>query len=135
MKRLWFKLKLRGKFRLLSLIGLLIWLSNFSIIYFEIHGINQATLDLENFEELYNTVLEARRYEKNFLLYQDRADFNETLNQFNHSRHMLDRLPFNAGLGNRSNARENLQSALEDYGRMLSILGKTQWVKPISTAT
>jgi two-component system NtrC family sensor kinase len=130
MKRLWFKLKLRGKFRLLSLIGLLIWLSNFSIIYFEIHGINQATLDLENFEELYNTVLEARRYEKNFLLYQDRADFNETLNQFNHSRHMLDRLPFNAGLGNRSNARENLQSALEDYGRVLSILGKTQWVKP-----
>jgi two-component system, NtrC family, sensor kinase len=124
MKRLWLNLKLQGKFRVLSLIGLLIWLSNFSIIYFEIHGISQATLDLEKREDLYNTILEIRRYEKNFLLYQDRPDFDETLNQFDQTRRMLGGLPFNAGIGGHSHVREDLESALSDYGQMLSALGQ-----------
>jgi hypothetical protein len=102
-KSFWFKLGLRGKFWTLVLISFLIWLSNFSIIYFEIHGINQATLDLEKWEELYNTVLEIRRYEKNFLLYRDRADLTETLNQFNHARQMLVKLSADSGNGQNSN--------------------------------
>ena len=107
---------------MLALIGLLIWLSNFSIIYFEIHGINQATLDLENCEDLYNTVLEIRRYEKNFLLYRDRGDLNETLKQFNHAQGMLVQLSANANIRRHSNHQENLGSALQEYGHVLSIL-------------
>ena len=42
---MWSKVRLRGNFRALALIGFLIWLSNFSIIFFEIHGINQTTLE------------------------------------------------------------------------------------------
>jgi two-component system NtrC family sensor kinase len=129
-KSFWFKLGLRGKFWTLVLISFLIWLSNFSIIYFEIHGINQATLDLEKWEELYNTVLEIRRYEKNFLLYRDRADLTETLNQFNHARQMLVKLSADAGIGKNSNYRENLESALQDYGSVLNILGKAPLQKP-----
>ncbi|MEJ2164527.1 MAG: HAMP domain-containing sensor histidine kinase [Desulfobacterales bacterium] len=129
-KRVWFKLGLRGKFWTLVLISFLIWLSNFSIIYFEIHGINQATLDLEKWEELYNTVLEIRRYEKNFLLYRERADLTETLNQFNHARQMLVKLSADAGFGRNSNYRENLESALQDYGSVLNILGKAPLQKP-----
>ncbi|MCG6912000.1 MAG: HAMP domain-containing histidine kinase [Deltaproteobacteria bacterium] len=126
MKRLWFHLNLQGKFRALSMIGLLIWLSNFSIIYFEIHGINEATLDLEIYEDLYNTVLEIRRYEKNFLLYQDRADFDETRQQFDHTRLMLANPPFNTGRNAHSYAREELESALSEYGDILSTLGREQ---------
>ena len=126
MKRLWFNLKLQGKFRVLSLIGLLIWLSNFSIIYFEIHGINEATLDLEKYEELYNTVLEIRRYEKNFLLYQDRADFDETRKQFDHTRLMLANPPFNTAIGGHSGVSEGLESALSEYGDILSNLGRSE---------
>ena len=81
-KRFWLDLSLRGKFRMLTFIGILIWLSNFSIIYFEIHDINRTTLDLEKCEDLYNTVLEIRRYEKNYLLYHERQDLTETLNKF-----------------------------------------------------
>jgi len=127
MKWLWSNLGLRGKFRALALIGFFIWLSNFSIIYFEIHGINQAALELENCEELYNTVLEIRRYEKNFLLYHERVDLDETLKQFNHARQMLVQLWANAATGNHSNDQENLASALQDYGDVLSILGKAPW--------
>ncbi|MEJ2637976.1 MAG: HAMP domain-containing sensor histidine kinase [Desulfosarcinaceae bacterium] len=129
MKRLWLKLNLQGKFRVLSLIGLLIWLSNLSIIYFEINSVNQATLDLEKYEDLYNTILEIRRYEKNFLLYQDRADFDETLNQFDHTRRLLDDLSTKAGIGGRSYVRNGLASALSNYGHLLSPLGKAQQFK------
>jgi len=126
MKRIWFNLKLQGKFKALSLIGLLIWLSNFSIIYFEIHGINEATLDLEKYEDLYNTVLEIRRYEKNFLLYQDRADFDETRNQFDHIRLLLAEPPFNAEMNDHSYSGKGLESALSEYGNILSTIGRAQ---------
>jgi two-component system, NtrC family, sensor kinase len=131
-KWFWFNLGLRGKFWTLVLISFLIWLSNFSIIYFEIHGINQATLDLEKWEELYNTVLEIRRYEKNFLLYRERADLAETLNQFSHARQMLVKLSADAGagIGKNSNYREKLESALQDYGSVLNILGKAPLQNP-----
>ena len=65
MKWMWSKVGLRGKFRALVLICFLIWLSNFPIIYFEIHGINQTTLELENCEDLHNPEFEIRRYGKN----------------------------------------------------------------------
>jgi len=123
-KWFWFNLGLRGKFWALVLIIFLIWLSNFLIIYFEIHGINQATLDLEKCEDLYNTVLEIRRYEKNFLLYHDRADLDETLIQFNHAWQVLVKLSANAGIGKDSNYQEKLESDLQDYGNVLDILVK-----------
>jgi two-component system NtrC family sensor kinase len=127
MKWLWSNLGLRGKFWALALIGFLIWLSNLSIIYFEIHGTEQATLELENCEDLYNTVLEIRRYEKNFLLYHEWVDLDETLKQFNHARQMLEQIGANAGKTKHSNGREDLASALQDYGDVLSILGKAPW--------
>lgn len=122
MKLFWHNLRLKGKFRALALIGFLIWLSNFSITYFEIHGINQATVDLENCEDVYNTILEVRRYEKNFLLYHDRADLEETLNQFNHARLMLAYLSGNTGTAKRPNHRQNLSSSMQDYVNVLYIL-------------
>jgi len=131
-KWFWFNLGLRGKFWALVLISFLIWLSNFSIIYFEIHGINQATLNLEKWEELYNTVLEIRRYEKNFLLYHERAELEETLNQFNHARQMLVKLSADGGkdAGKNSKYQDMLESALQDYGSVLDILGKAPPQKP-----
>lgn len=131
MKWFWFNLRLTGKFRTLALIGFIIWLSNFSIIYFEIHGINAATLELENCEDLYNTVLEIRRYEKNFLLYHDRIDLDETFSQFNHARDRLVQLSAKGRTGNKERTRkdlgfqEKLKSALQDYGSVLDILRKT----------
>jgi two-component system, NtrC family, sensor kinase len=125
MRWFWQHLKLRGKFRTLALIGLLIWLSNFLIIYLEIQGINHATLNLEKTEDLYNTVLEIRRYEKNFLLYHDHADLNETLTQFADARRILEQLSASATIGKYSNNRNNLETALLDYHRVLSDLSRS----------
>ncbi len=88
MKWMWSNLDLQGKFRLLAIAGLVIWLFNFFIVYFEINHINHATMSLERFEDLYNSVLEIRRYEKNFLLYKNRDNLNETLSFFNHAKEL-----------------------------------------------
>lgn len=125
MKRLWFTLRLKEKFRLLALIGFFIWLSNFSIIYLEIQGINQATLDLKNCESLYNTVLEIRRYEKNFLLYHKQMDLDETRNLYSSARSKLVQLSGTEGIAGHADEKEKLSSTLQVYGDILSILGKT----------
>jgi two-component system NtrC family sensor kinase len=133
-KWFWFNLGLRGKFWILVLSSFIIWLSNFLIIYLEIQGINQATMHLENCEDLYNTVLEIRRYEKNFLLYRERADLNETLNQFSHSRQMLSKLSADANLNLNSNYQKNLENALQDYGSVLNILESSPLKTPPNEA-
>jgi two-component system NtrC family sensor kinase len=125
MRWFWQHLRLRGKFRTLALIGLLIWLSNFLIIYLEIQGINHATLNLEKCEDLYNTVLEIRRYEKNFLLYHDRPDLEETLAQLADARKMLEKLSASAAIGKYSNNPHNLEAALKDYNRVFSELSRS----------
>jgi two-component system NtrC family sensor kinase len=125
MRWFWQNLRLRGKFRTIALIGLLIWLSNFLIIYFEIQGINHATLNLEKCEDLYNTVLEVRRYEKNLLLYHDRADLDETRSQFADAQRMLEQLSAANAIGRDHDNRNNLQTALQDYNRVLSDLSRS----------
>ena len=82
MKRMWSTLDLQGKFRLLVAAGIIIWLFTFFIVYFEINHINQATMTLERVEDLYNSILEIRRFEKNYLLYQDGENLNETIGYF-----------------------------------------------------
>jgi two-component system, NtrC family, sensor kinase len=125
MKWPWSHFKLKGKFRLLLLSGLLIWLSNFSIIYFEIHDINQATLNLESREELYNTVLEIRRYEKNFLLYHGRANLDETIDQFNKAGRIFKQISKNAGLAQDTKRLLSLNATLKDYGLLIDLLMKS----------
>jgi two-component system, NtrC family, sensor kinase len=125
MKRLWLHLRLREKFRLLALIGFLIWLSNFSIVYLEIQSINQAALSLESFEDLYNSVLEIRRYEKNFLLYHERVDLKETRNQHSSAWSKLVQLASPAGIAGRADEKKKLGMALQAYGEILAVLEKT----------
>jgi signal transduction histidine kinase len=91
-------------------------------------------MHLENCEDLYNTVLEIRRYEKNFLLYRERADLNETLNQFSHSRQMLSKLSADANLNLNSSYQKNLENALQDYGSVLNILESSPLKSPPNEA-
>ncbi len=86
MKRLWSNLDLQRKSRILALLGIIIWIVNFLVVYLEIDHINNATISLERVEDLYNTVLEMRRYEKNFLLYQGQDNRNQTLSFYRHAK-------------------------------------------------
>jgi signal transduction histidine kinase len=82
MKRLWSNFDLQKKARVIACLGLAIWLLSFFIMFIEIKSINQATIGLEHVEDLHDTILEMRRYEKNFLLYQGQDNRNQILHLF-----------------------------------------------------
>ncbi len=125
MKRLWINLRLKQKFRLIGLIGFFIWLSNFGIIYLENSGINQATQDLKKFEDLYNTMVDIRRCEKNFLLYHDQADLDESLSLYGRAGRQLSRLSGKAGIAEYADEKSKLVSTFQANGDILSALEET----------
>ncbi len=119
MKLMWSNLDLQAKFRLLALLGLVIWLFNFFIVYFEINHVNQATMSLERFEDLYNSILEIRRYEKNFLLYKSRDNLNETISYFNHARELYAGISSDPETIRREAILPRLGAVFEDYRAVL----------------
>jgi two-component system NtrC family sensor kinase len=121
MKWLWSNLDLQGKFRLLSVIGLGIWLFNFFIVYFGIHEINQATMSLERYEDLYNSILEIRRYEKNFLLYKSRDNLEETISFFQQARELYTRIAADSATIPNMNVLRRLSDAFQDYSSVLKV--------------
>jgi len=115
MKWMWSNLDLNGKFRLLAFAGLVIWLFNFFIVYFEINHINQATMSLERFEDLYNSILEIRRYEKNFLLYKGRNNLNETISYLKHARELYAGISSDPETIRSEAVLHRLDAAFQDY--------------------
>ncbi len=63
---------LHSKFRLFIYLAIAIFFLNILVVYLEINSLDQHLSSLELAEDLNNTVLEIRRYEKNFMLYHDR---------------------------------------------------------------
>ncbi len=82
-------LKLQGKLNLFIYLGTFILLLNFPVVYLEIDKMNQEILDLELTEDLYNTIFEMRRYEKNFLLYHDRDSLQSTRYHFDQAKKLF----------------------------------------------
>jgi two-component system NtrC family sensor kinase len=78
-KRLRIKFNLQTKINLLIYLGITILLLHFPLIYIEINKINHSIIELELTEDLYNTVLDMRRYEKNYLLYHDQESLTSTI--------------------------------------------------------
>ncbi len=121
MKRSWSNLNLQGKFRLLALAGFVIWLLNFSIVFFQINHINQTTLRLERFEDLYNSILEIRRYEKNFLLYKGRDNLDETISFFTQARELYAGISADAVTVHNRGLLQRLGDAFQDYSSVLDM--------------
>ncbi|UCG11757.1 MAG: HAMP domain-containing protein [Deltaproteobacteria bacterium] len=100
----------------------------FSIIVFVVVGIiayhNLLTIERKfNFvvrgHELHDTLLEARRYEKNFLLYGQRKDFEEALTHLERGKEVYLRLhPDVRGLKGVTYL-EKLESEMDGYGQLL----------------
>jgi two-component system, NtrC family, sensor kinase len=121
MKWSWSNLNLQAKFRLLALAGLVLWLFNFSIIFFQINYINKITLSLERFEDLYNSVLEIRRYEKNFLLYKDRDSLDETVSYFQQARELYAGIAADEETASVQDLLRRLSDAFQEYRTVLDL--------------
>jgi signal transduction histidine kinase len=82
-------LDLKGKFTLVIVIGALALLANIAVVTYETSHMNSTVAALEITEDLYNTILEMRRYEKNFLLYQDRESIEQTILYYERAKEAL----------------------------------------------
>ncbi len=76
----WFKqyLNLQYKLNFFIYLGIFILLLNFPVLYLGVTNVNDGIRHLELTEDLYNTILEMRRYEKNFLLYHNAESLEST---------------------------------------------------------
>jgi two-component system, NtrC family, sensor kinase len=76
----WFKKYVNLQYRLNFFIylGIFILLLNFPVLYLGVTNVNDGIRHLELTEDLYNTILEMRRYEKNFLLYHNKESLEST---------------------------------------------------------
>jgi two-component system, NtrC family, sensor kinase len=71
-------INLQYKLNVFIYLGIFILLLNFPVLYLGMSNVNQGIRDLELTEDLYNTILEMRRYEKNFLLYHSNEAIEST---------------------------------------------------------
>jgi two-component system NtrC family sensor kinase len=79
-------LSLRYKLNLFIYLGICILLLNFPVLYLGVTNVNHGIRHLELTEDLYNTILEMRRYEKNFFLYHDKESLESTKYYLNLAR-------------------------------------------------
>jgi len=143
MLALWPNITLQFKFKLFIYLGIAIFLLNIPVTYFEITKLNRHLQNLELAEDLYNTILEVRRYEKNFLLYHDHNSvtsnrlyfhsaqtlFSEISNQFNRSLFgtevvRLERSLIQYGKFNKFYKNSSLPAADESIAAELRTVGK-----------
>ncbi len=122
MKRFWSNFDLQGKSRILAVLGMVIWLFNFFIIYFEIDHINNATISLERVEDLYNTILEMRRYEKNFLLYQGQENRDQTLSFYKHAKEIYSEMATSPESYGEKAIMKGLNTTFSEYSVVLEKL-------------
>ena len=99
--------------------GLMIWGFNFSIVFFEINRINQTTVGLERFEDLYDAILETRRYEKNYLLYKGRDDYSEAINYLQQSRRLCTDISDDGAIISDKSVLNELNQIFHDYSAVL----------------
>ncbi|MYL84955.1 HAMP domain-containing protein [Desulfovibrio aerotolerans] len=84
----------------------------------------EATLGLmEMADDLSNTILEVRRYEKNYLLYGHAADFDESLRYIDQARTMLAAMAADVRDGQAHRAIAGLIAALDAYQARVLDLG------------
>ena len=119
MKRFWSSFDLQGKAQILALSGLMIWLCNFLIVYFEIDHINKATISLEHVEDLYNTILEMRRYEKNFLLYQGQDNRDQTLSFYHRAKEIYSDMAASPETYGENAVMKGLSTTFVEYSKIL----------------
>jgi two-component system NtrC family sensor kinase len=99
-------------------IGGSIWMAN----YYKHYVLNQKLQILEKKDDLFNTVLEARRYEKNYFLYMEPSDLQESLAYAQEAEKKLARIIENYGSYTLDRNLENKLDNLREYEKALSDL-------------
>ncbi len=94
------------------------WLLN----YYKHYVLNQKLQILEKKDALFNTILEARRYEKNYFLYMETSDLEDSLSYVKQAEDRLDKIIENYGRYTLDRNLENKLGNLRQYEKALAAL-------------
>ena len=116
------KISIRKKiiitFSLFLVIGVAVWLLNFN----KQHLLYQKLQILEKKDDLFNTILEARRYEKNYFLYMGAKNLEDSLSYAHQAEKKLVNIIENYGRYTLDRNLENKLDKLRQYEKALSAL-------------
>jgi signal transduction histidine kinase len=97
-------------------------LANILVVYYETNHMNSTVAALELTEDLYNTILEMRRYEKNYLLYQDQESIEQTVLYLGQARKSVDELRQEPNAATRGSGYQAIGRDLAAYRETLERL-------------
>ncbi len=95
-----------------------LWLLN----YYKHYVLNQKLQILEKKDDLFNTILEARRYEKNYFLYTDTKNLEDSISYVHQAEQKLVKIIENYGRYTIDRNLENRLDNLRQYEKALSAL-------------
>jgi len=115
---------LQYKFNLFIYLGIFLWMVTIPFVYFEINNMNHHIVNLELSGDIYDTILEMRRYGKNFLLYGNGNDFSSTVFYFEQAKKLLAIRAVEFKAPGYDSDFVQMDKGLKDYGNVIAILEK-----------
>src|SRR5210317_283147 len=86
---------IRGRIIAVLILGLAVLLLITAINFWNVFSVNEKIRIIENYDDLFNDILEVRRYEKNFILYKNVNDLKESLEYLDKAEDLARRLALN----------------------------------------
>jgi signal transduction histidine kinase len=88
--------------------------------YWNLFSIERRLAIAENFEDLFNDILEIRRYEKNFLFYKDRDSLNQNISYINETKEITAKLTVDIAKVIGEEELQRFKSNLDSYKGMMA---------------
>lgn len=88
--------------------------------YWNLFSIERRLAIAENFEDLFNDILEIRRYEKNFLFYKDRDSLNQNISYINETKEITAKLAVDIAKVIGEEELQRFGSNLDSYKGMMA---------------
>ena len=92
--------------------------------FWSLSTVSERLLLGENYDDLLNNILEVRRYEKNFLFYNDAASLNESIAYLDRIDALADNLADGMAQAAGTAQRNRFMALLHDYGRIMRTLAQ-----------
>ena len=100
-------------------LGVALLLVATTITYLSIYSLSNKLHIIESYDDLYNNILEVRRYEKNFVLYKDSLSLKESIAYLDKSQDLANTLATNISTVVGSDEFGRFSNILSDYRRLI----------------
>lgn len=111
---------IRGRIIAVFASGLALLLVTAAVSYWNIYSVNEKLSIIESYDDLFNNILEVRRYEKNFTLYKDPTSLKMSLVYLDKAQSIADKLATNISLIVGDNEFNGFRNVLNDYRSLIN---------------